>query len=67
MYFKDVTREEIDSFEKGDLSFDGQVNLFQKLVDSGMLWTMKNSYITTANSLVNDGHIIQKNQIKRTF
>jgi hypothetical protein len=60
MYFEDITKKEIDSFEKGNLSFDRQVNLFQKLVDSGMLWTMKNSYIATANSLVNEGHIVQR-------
>lgn len=59
MYFKDIKKDELDSFEQGTMPFERQVNLFQKLIDSGMLWRMKNSYIAQANDLVNDGHIIR--------
>lgn len=47
-------------YEDGKLSFEDTVNLFQKLVDSGEIIYMKNSYYIQANNLINHGHIIKK-------
>lgn len=60
MYFKDISKDEFESFEQGKLPLDNQVNLFQKIIDSGMLWTMNSDYIVKANNLIDDGYIIQR-------
>jgi len=62
MHFKNINRDEFESFEQGRLPFDNQVNFFQKIIDSGMLWTMKSDYILKANSLIDDGYVIQRNK-----
>jgi|TARA_E500000305_G_C3999201_1_gene226362 hypothetical protein len=62
MYFKDISTDEFESFEKGKLPLDNQITLFQKIIDSGMLWTMKNDYILKANNLIDDGYVIQRNK-----
>ena len=62
MYFKDISKDEFESFEQGSLPLDNQINLFQKIIDSGMLWTMKNDYIVKANNLIDDGYVIQHNK-----
>jgi hypothetical protein len=62
MYFKDISKDEFESFEQGKLPLDNQINLFQKIIDSGMLWTMNNDYIVKANNLIDDGYVIQRNK-----
>lgn len=62
MYFKDISKDEFESFEQGKLPLDNQINLFQKIIDSGMLWTMNSDYIVKANNLIDDGYVIQRNK-----
>jgi hypothetical protein len=62
MYFKDISKDEFESFEQGKLPLDNQINLFQKIIDSGMLWTMNNDDIVKANNLIDDGYVIQHNK-----
>jgi hypothetical protein len=49
----DVDR--IIAYESGELSDDETVELFQALVDSGLVWTLQGSYGRTAVALIEAG------------
>jgi hypothetical protein len=46
----------IMAFESGDLDDDGIIDLFQKLIDSGLAWKLQGSYGRTATALINAGY-----------
>ena len=46
----------IMAFESGDLDFDATVELFQELIDSGLVWQLQGSYGRVARSLIKDGY-----------
>ena len=46
----------IMAFEQGDLDFDATVELFQELIDSGLVWQLQGSYGRVARSLIKDGY-----------
>lgn len=48
--------DKIMAFEQGDLDFEGTVELFQDLIDSGLAWQLQGSYGRMANSLIENGY-----------
>lgn len=47
--------DQIIAFESGELDEEKTVELFQKLVDTGMAWTLQGSYGRTAMQLIEAG------------
>ncbi len=43
------------SWEQGELDHDDTVNLFQRLIDSGMAWKLQGCYGRTAMALIKAG------------
>ena len=43
-------------FESGELDFEGIVELFQDLIDSGLVWQLQGSYGRMASSLIENGY-----------
>jgi len=46
----------IMAFEQCDLDFDQTVELFQELIDSGLVWQLQGSYGRMASSLIENGY-----------
>jgi hypothetical protein len=49
--------ESIMAYENGELDYAGVVNLFQRLVDSGLAWQLQGSYGRTAAALIEAGEV----------
>jgi hypothetical protein len=47
----------IMAYVQGDLDDEGTIELFQRLVDSGLAWRLQGHYGRTAMALVRGGHI----------
>lgn len=47
--------EQIVAYEAGELSNEEILELFQKLVDSGLAWELQGSYGRMANALIDAG------------
>ena len=62
MYFKGLKKGKFQSFQQETLPLDSEINQFQKIIDSGMLWTLNNDDIVKANNLIDNGYIIQRNK-----
>ena len=60
MYFKGSIRNKLNHFQQDTLPLDSEINRFQKIIDSGMLWALDNEDIVKANNLINNGYIIQR-------
>ena len=50
--------DELVAYERGDLTFDETVDLFQSLLDSGGLHRLQPYYVRTALALLDSGHCI---------
>jgi hypothetical protein len=50
------------AYENGELDQEGVVELFQNLIDSGLVWQLQGSYGRMAKYLIEDGycHVNQK-------
>ena len=48
--------DKIIAFEQGDLDEDGIIQLFQELIDSGLVWQLQGSYGRMARSLIEAGY-----------
>jgi hypothetical protein len=59
MNLNDITSN-IIAFESGELDQDGVIELFQKLVDSGLAWSLQGSYGRTAQALIQAGLVTAK-------
>tara|TARA_R110002110_G_scaffold197226_5_gene407358 strand:+ start:58 stop:252 length:195 start_codon:yes stop_codon:yes gene_type:complete len=55
-----IASKEIEDYENDTLSFDRKVDLFQRLIDSGMLWRFRNDYIVEANNLITRGYVYER-------
>lgn len=51
----DLAQAIID-YEQGCLSFDEQIDLFQKLIDNGMAWTLPGHYGRAASAYIDAGY-----------
>jgi len=47
----------IIEYEQGELDEDGIIDLFQYLVDTGMVWSLQGSYGRMAAALIEAGYI----------
>lgn len=52
----DVTAQ-IVAYEQGELTQEETIDLFQHLVDTGLVWQLQGSYGRTARALLNAGSI----------
>jgi hypothetical protein len=46
-------------YEQGELSFEETVELFQALLESGLIYNLQGSYQRTAQSLIDEGYILE--------
>ena len=46
----------IMAFESGGREFDATVEVFQELIDSGLVWQLQGSYGRMASSLIENGY-----------
>lgn len=57
--FKFVTSDMISRYESGDMTEDEVIELFQALVDTGMVWSLQGSYARMAATLIEAGLVKQ--------
>ncbi len=48
--------DKIIAFEQGELDEDGIIELFQELIDSGLVWQLQGSYGRMARNLIEAGY-----------
>ena len=48
--------DKIMAFESGELDDEAIIELFQELIDSGLVWQLQGSYGRMARSLIEDGY-----------
>lgn len=58
---------EIISFEQGELDENQTIELFARLVQSGMAWSLQGSYGRTATALINAGYIDRKGNVLMSY
>jgi hypothetical protein len=49
--------DKIIAYESGELDEGEMLELFQELVDSGLVWKLQGNYVSTANLLIKNGYI----------
>ena len=52
---KEVSTDEIIRYEAGEMSEDEVLDMFQRLIDSGMAWKLQGSYGRMAKNLIDAG------------
>lgn len=53
-----VSADDLMLYEDGNMSHASTLDLFQRLVDSGMAWTLQGSYGREAQRLLDSGAIL---------
>jgi hypothetical protein len=51
--------DKIIAFEQGKLDFEATIELFQELIDSGLVWKLQGSYGRTARGLIDEGWCVE--------
>lgn len=52
--------EEFIDWENGDMSEENEIEFFQKLLDTGMAWTLQGMYGRRTMELLNEGYLIKR-------
>jgi len=52
--------EEFIDWENGDMSEENEIKFFQKLLDTGMAWTLQGMYGRRTVELLNEGYLIKR-------
>lgn len=52
------TLDQIIAYEQGDLEEDETIDLFQDLLDSGLVWQLQGHYGRTASALIQQGYLV---------
>lgn len=52
--------EEFIDWENGDMSEENEIEFFQKLLDTGMAWTLQGMYGRRTAELLNAGYLIKR-------
>lgn len=55
----------INAYELGELEDHEVVDLFQDLVDTGLVWSLQGSYGRTAQGLIDQGLVVPQAQVPR--
>ena len=55
-----VNAYDVEAYQNGDLSFEKTVDLFQKLVDTGLLWKMNSNIIQDVHHLIDRGYVLER-------
>lgn len=55
----DVDIEKLIAFENGELDAGDTIELFQKLVDTGLAWSLQGFYGRFARDLIEQGYVTQ--------
>ena len=55
-----VTIDEMIAFEEGEQSQEDTINMFQRLINSGLAWRLQGFYGRTAASLIHNGHCYER-------
>lgn len=58
--------DQLMAFENGELNQDEIVELFQRLVDTGLAWKLQGFYGRTARALINEGLVNDRGQLSPT-
>lgn len=53
-----VAVDDLASYENGDMAFEDVVDMFQRLIDSGMAWVLQGHYGRTALDLISAGYCV---------
>ena len=53
---------QIVAWEQGELEFEEVIELFQNLVDTGLVWQLQGCYGRTAMNLIESGHVFANAQ-----
>ena len=56
--------DKIMDYEGGEMDEEQEVDFFQELIDSGMIWTLQGHYGRTAQALIKEGFCHQKGKTK---
>jgi len=52
--------DDIIDWENGDMSEENEIEFFQKLLDTGMAWTLQGMYGRRTVELLNEGYLIKR-------
>jgi len=52
--------DDMIDWENGDMSEENEIEFFQKLLDTGMEWTLQGMYGRRTVELLNEGYLIKR-------
>jgi len=62
--YKNDDVDDIIAYEHGELDHDATLALFQRLVDSGLVWNLQGSYGRTATRFIEAGLVTDRPQVR---